>query len=157
MRKGEPVDPSSDKDTWELKRDSLMSIFFYSDGTTNIDDNGLFPSIEVDKTCCWLTFWHSVTGHYHKDFHWSNFLSHVWPDCLFVDQKFKQANDEYLRNESEQVHCLDKCQPDRRQSMIPCSNMNTDIPCTNNTTRVQGRAWTLEFAICHITVRIHVP
>jgi len=38
MRQGEPVDPDSDKDTWELKRDLLMSMFFFdSDGTANTD------------------------------------------------------------------------------------------------------------------------
>jgi len=29
MRKGQLVDPDSDKDTWELKRDLLMSMFFF--------------------------------------------------------------------------------------------------------------------------------
>jgi len=71
-----------------------------------------FLQSKLMGTCCRLIFWHSVTKHFHKDFHSLNIQlpESYLADCWFVNQKFNQADDEHLHRESEQVHCLDECQ-----------------------------------------------
>jgi len=166
MRKGEPVDPDSDEDTWELKRGLLMSMFFFdSDGTTNTDCAHRVGQWSISFNRSW---WELVVGWssgipsqnvFTRIFiHWiSNRLSHIWPIAsLLTGNSIRLTTNIYARSLSRftalmNVNCQLSALQWQAMNQDSVCIMDIDILCTNNTTRVQGRSWTLEFADCMIT------